>query len=256
MKRSSEAQAIEMIPVELITVVNPRVRNKKKFKEITSNIAEIGLKRPITVTRRNEADGVRYDLVCGQGRLEAYQVLGQLEIPALIVDADTDDCLVMSLVENLARRQQRAIDLLHDIQGLKRRGYSDTAISKKTGLTVEYVRGINRLLENSEHRLLRAVESGQMPVSVAVEISGASDEETQIVLQQAYEKNLLRGQRLVAAKRIIEQRRRRGKRLRINKGKREQTLSSNALIRAYREDVDRKRLLIRRQRAREIGLSS
>jgi ParB family chromosome partitioning protein len=246
MKRSSEAQAIEMIPVELITVVNPRVRNKKKFKEITSNIAEIGLKRPITVTRRNEADGVRYDLVCGQGRLEAYQVLGQLEIPALIVDADTDDCLVMSLVENLARRQQRAIDLLHDIQGLKRRGYSDTAISKKTGLTVEYVRGINRLLENSEHRLLRAVESGQMPVSVAVEISGASDEETQIVLQQAYEKNLLRGQRLVAAKRIIEQRRRRGKRLRINKGKREQTLSSNALIRAYREDVDRKRLLIRK----------
>ena len=29
----------------------------------------------------------------------------------------------MSLVENLARRQHRAIDLLHDIQGLKKRGY-------------------------------------------------------------------------------------------------------------------------------------
>src|SRR5580704_7319266 len=197
MKRSNEAQAVEMIPIELITVVNPRVRNKKIFKEIISNIAEIGLKRPITVTRRNEADGVRYDLVCGQGRLEAYQVLGQREIPALIVDADTDDCLVMSLVENLARRQQRAIDLLHDIQGLKRRGYSDTAISKKTGLNIAYVRGVIRLLEKGEHRLLRAVESGHIPVSIAVEIAGADDEELQIVLQQAYEKKLLRGQKLI-----------------------------------------------------------
>lgn len=249
MKRSNEAQAVEMIPIERITVVNPRVRNKKIFKEIISNIAEIGLKKPITVTRRDEADGVRYDLVCGQGRLEAYQVLGQSEIPALVVDADTEDCMVMSLVENLARRQHRAIDLLHDIQGLKRRGYSDTAISRKTGLNITYVRGVIRLLEKSEYRLLRAVEAGLIPVSIAVEIASASDEETQIVLQQAYENNLLRGQKLVAVKRLIEQRRRRGKGLQVNGRRREQTLSSNALIRAYREDVDRKRLLIRKAEA-------
>jgi ParB family chromosome partitioning protein len=118
MKGSHEAQAIEMIPIERITVINPRVRNKKIFKEIISNIAEIGLKKPITVTRRDESDGARYDLICGQGRLEAYQVLGQSEIPALVVDADTEDCMMMSLVENLARRQHRAIDLLCDIQGL------------------------------------------------------------------------------------------------------------------------------------------
>ena len=54
MKRREEAHAVEMIPVERITVINPRVRNKEKFKEIVSNIAELGLKRPITVTRRND----------------------------------------------------------------------------------------------------------------------------------------------------------------------------------------------------------
>jgi ParB family chromosome partitioning protein len=249
MKRSHHAQAVEMIPLDRITVINPRVRNKKIFKEIISNIAEIGLKKPITVTRRDEADGARYDLVCGQGRLEAYQVLGQSEIPALVVDADPEDCMVMSLVENLARRQHRAIDLLNDIQGLKRRGYSDTAISQKTGLHRTYVQGVNRLIEKSEHRLLRAVESGQIPVSIAVEIASASDEETQIVLQQAYEKKLLRGKKLIVAKRLIEQRQRRGKGLRINRNRPKQTLSSNALIRVYREDVDRKRLLIRKAEA-------
>jgi ParB family chromosome partitioning protein len=210
----------------------------------------LGLKKPITVTRRDDADGPRYDLVCGQGRLEAFQVLGQHEIPALVVDADTEDCLVMSLVENLARRQHRAIDLLHDIEGLKGRGYNDSTIARKTGLTIEYVRGVIRLLQKGEHRLLRAVESGQIPVSIAVDIAGANDAEMQGVLQQAYESKLLRGQKLIAARRIIEQRQRRGKGLRINgkmNGKRrERPLSSNALIRAYQEDVDRKRLLIRK----------
>ena len=122
---------------------------------------------------REDPDGARYDLVCGQGRLEAYQALGQHEIPAIVVEADTEDCMVMSLVENLARRQHRAIDLLHDIEGLKKRGYNETEIAAKTGLTIEYVRGVLRLLKHGEHRLLRAVEAGQIPVSVAVEIAAA-----------------------------------------------------------------------------------
>jgi ParB family chromosome partitioning protein len=177
MKKPRHIEAVEMIPIEGITVVNPRVRNKAVFKQITSNIAELGLKRPITVTRREGLNGSCYDLVCGQGRLEAYQVLGQREIPALVVDADAEDCLVMSLVENLARRQHRAIDLLHDIEGLKRRGYSDSAIARKTDLTIEYVKGVIRLLETNENRLLRAVESGLIPVSIAVEIAAATDED-------------------------------------------------------------------------------
>jgi ParB family chromosome partitioning protein len=248
MKRSAPDQKVELVPIERITVINPRVRNKKTFKEIVSNIAAIGLKKPITVTRRDHADGPRYDLVCGQGRLEAYQALGQCEIPALVIEADTEDCLVKSLVENLARRQHRAIDLLHDIQGMNRRGYNASDIARKTGLTLEYVRGVLRLLGKGEHRLLRSVESGQIPLSIAVAISDADDTEVQNVLQQAYENKLLRGRRLITAKRLVEQRRRRGKGLRVNGQwhKRDRTLSSNSLIRAYREDVDRKRLLIRK----------
>src|SRR5579871_466467 len=128
---------VQLVPVDAITVANPRARNRKTFNEIVSNIAAIGLKRPITVTRRASADGVRYDLVCGQGRLEAYKSLGQGSIPAFVVDADPETGLVMSLVENLARRQHRAIELLRDIRGMEERGYADAEIAKKTGLTAE-----------------------------------------------------------------------------------------------------------------------
>jgi len=242
-----DTPAIEMIPVNLITVINPRVRNKKIFREIVANIGEIGLKRPITVARRISSEGTRYDLVAGQGRLEAFQRLGQHEIPAIVVDADSEDCLVMSLVENLARRQHRAIDLLHDLEGLKQRGYTADAIAAKTGLSSEYVRAVINLFEKGEHRLLRAVGSGHIPVSVAMDIADSDDADVQQALQNAYESKLLRGRKLKAVKRLIEQRRRRGKGLRTDYRRREAgAVSSAALLRTYQEDVDKKRLLIRK----------
>jgi ParB family chromosome partitioning protein len=247
--KASPVPSVELVPVDLVTAVNPRVRDPRIFKEIVANIADLGLKKPITVTRRQHADGVRYELVCGQGRLEAYRLLGQSTIPALVVEADNDDSLVMSLVENCARRQHRAIDLLHDIEGLKRRGYSEQDIGRKTGLSIEYVRGVIRLLENAEHRLLQAVESGYMPVSIAVQIAEADDVGVQHALQQAYETKQLRGRKLLIAKRIIEQRRRRGKGFGTNGVKRQESVSSDTLVRAYRQDTDKKRVLVRKAEA-------
>jgi ParB family chromosome partitioning protein len=237
--------AVQLIPISLISIVNPRVRNKKSFRELVENIAALGLKKPITVTRREVEQSVRYDLVCGQGRLEAFVELGESEIPAFVIEGSVEDCMIKSLVENCARRQHQAIDLLHDIGGMKQRGYSDPEIAKKTGLSLEYVRGVGRLLAQGEQRLLRAVEVGHIPVSVAVQIADADDVGVQEALHQAYEKNLLRGRKLLIAKRIVESRRRRGRGIRssVDKGAK---LSSRSLVRAYREDTDRKRLLIRK----------
>jgi ParB family chromosome partitioning protein len=94
-----------------------------------------------------------------------------------------------------------------------------------------------------------------MPVSVAVLISQTEDNEVQNVLQQAYEEKLLRGQRLLAAKKLIEQRRRRGKGYKTGPRRVDGTpLSSNALLRAYRQDVDRKRVLIRKSNGTKARL--
>jgi ParB family chromosome partitioning protein len=41
-------------------------------------------------------DGKSYDLVCGQGRLEAFVALGQTEIPAIIKDASREECFLMA----------------------------------------------------------------------------------------------------------------------------------------------------------------
>jgi ParB family chromosome partitioning protein len=129
---------------------------------------------------------------------------------------------------------------------MKQRGYRESEIAQKTGLTVEYVRNVIRLLETGEERLLRAVEAGTIPVSVAVEIAMADDAGVQRILQQAYEKKLLRGSKLVAVKRLIEQRRRRGKGMCTTSHQRELPLSVTTLLRTYRDNTDKKRMIVRK----------
>lgn len=245
------AQRVEMIPLDRITVVNPRLRNKRVFKTIVSNIAEVGLKRPITVTQRQGEDGPLYDLVCGQGRLEAFRLLEQERVPALIVAADPEDCLVASLVENCARRQHSAVDLLQDISGMKERGYTDSEIAQRTGLTQTYITSILRLIEKSERRLLRAVEAGYLPISVAMEICETDDHGAQAALHSAYEQNLLRGRDLIAARKLVDLRKRAGKTGTLPGPRAAPRVTSDGLVKAFKEDTERKRSLVRRaQQAR------
>src|SRR5690606_37544447 len=109
------------------------------------NIESVGLKRPVTVRRRPGQDGERYDLICGEGRLEAFRMLGATEIPAVLVEAEESDCLVMSLVENIARRQHRPIDIMHEIGSLHRRSYTDAEIATKIGCTPSWVNMVVQL---------------------------------------------------------------------------------------------------------------
>src|SRR6185295_11800749 len=162
---------VKAVPIAAVTVLNPRSRNKRVFQELVSSIAHLGLKKPITVAERTDGSG--YDLVCGQGRLEAFVSLGETEIPAVVIQASHEDCFVMSLVENLARRNHSPLDLMRSIGELRKRGYTISQIAAKTDFSDEYVHAICFLLEHGEERLLAAVDRGMIPPAVATEIARA-----------------------------------------------------------------------------------
>lgn len=253
---SETVPIVQMIPVNQINVLNPRSRNKTVFQSIVSNISNLGLKRPITVARRIEAtEGKPYDLVCGQGRLEAFIALGQSEIPAIVKEASREDCFLMGLVENVARRQIRPIELLREINNLKSRGYSTTEIAQKIDIHKSYVAGIIHLLKNGEERLLYAVEKGRIPLSVAMQIASTDEEGIQRALCQAYEDKTLRGRKLLTVRRIIELRKANGKR--SNHGVRRKNdglQSADALVRVYRQEVDRQKLMVKKSQLAEHRL--
>ncbi len=241
---------IEMIPISRIKILNPRARNKRQHREIVNNIEMIGLKRPITVSREDGPNGPRYDLVCGEGRIEAFQMLGQTEIPAVVIEANENKCLMMSLAENIARRMHRPIDLIQEIGALHMRGYSETIIAKKIGVTSSWVNMIVLLLKRGEERLVAAVETGLIPITLAMEISHAETEETQNLLLDAYESGQLRGKKLAAVRRMLDIRMRNRSKTPFSqphvKKVTSRKITANDLMQTYQREVEKQRILVKK----------
>lgn len=242
--------AVSLVPIDRIEVLSSRDRNIKIFEEIVDNIRHIGLKKPITVTQRDSEDGEpRYLLVCGEGRLNAFRILGETYIPALVVDVSDEDVFIMSLAENIARRGYRPLEILADIEVLRKRGYSAEVIIEKTGLSTKYVKDIVFLLEKGEERLIEGVQRGTIPLTTALEIARASESqpsgETNLgdLLQEAYENGQLRGRQIIEAKRLIEKRETYGPSSRLA-GRFKPPASSYSLVRTYQKEVERQRKMV------------
>lgn len=243
----TDAPEIKMISVNAITILNPRARNKRVFQELVTSIEHLGLKKPITVSQRPGRP--RYDLVCGQGRLEAFIALDQDQIPAIVIDASEDDCFVMSLVENLARRQHTPLELVRAIGSLRERGYTINEVAAKVDFSPEYVGAICYLLENGEEKLISAVERGIIPHTVAMEIARCKDSDVQRALAQAYEEKAIPGNQVLAIRQIIEQRNASGKGVNHKRhfpGRNQKPITTDSLIRSLQRETERQRSLVRR----------
>jgi ParB family chromosome partitioning protein len=237
-----------MIPLEQIRVLNPRVRNQRQHQEIIDNIGRIGLKRPIAVTRRKQPDGVsQYDLVCGQGRLEAFQSLGYGKIPAVLVEVTESDCLVMSLVENIARRPHKAIDLMREVEALHDRGYTDAQIGEKIGVGSSWANAIVVLLKRGEERLVAAVEAGLIPLGLATMLAKLDDGEGQLALADAYAEGKLRGRKLAIVKQLLVRRANSAKLPAPHSGSRnERKVSSSEMLHVYEREVAKQQILMKK----------
>ena len=249
MKPEHRSSEVRLIPIDLIDVLNTRDRNKRIFDEIVGNIKAIGLKKPITVTPRPQSDGtMRYLLVCGEGRINAFRALGEINIPALVVEVSDEDAFIMSLVENIARRQSRPLEILAGIKQLHDKGYSPKVIATKTGLHAQYVVGMLTLLQQGEERLLVAVEKGRVPLNAALTIVGAGDDDKalQAALQEAYESGKLRGRQLMAARRVIERRQTLGHAVGRGKSRKMTDISTSSLVRTYQKEVERQKIIVRK----------
>lgn len=244
-------EKILQVPIVQIRVGNPRTRNKIKWQAIVASIKALGLKKPVTICSRqpDENDGRLYDLVCGQGRLEAFVALGESTIPAVTVEASAADRHLMSLIENIARRPSSNKTIYFEVRRLLDAGKDGPAIAKKLGIDRSYIHGIVRLVEKGEAKLIEAVEAGRLPISVAIEIASGDNGSIQRALMEGYEAGIIRGSKLLAARRLIEERtaKREGRAAPVAK-----PLSGTALANLYKQRVrDQQRLVHKADQASE-----
>jgi ParB family transcriptional regulator, chromosome partitioning protein len=248
---------VTLISADRLRVLNPRTRNPLFFSQLVENIAMVGLKRPISVAHGgNDQDGDWYEVLCGQGRLEALKHLGETMIPCCIFDAPQVDRFLISLTENIARRRHTVEELLSGIQVLRTRGYSAEQIARKTNLDASYVCSILHLLDNGEQRLVRAVEKRTVPIWLAVEISRASSEDIQKALLEAYEQGTLKGEQLLRVRKLISKREALGKAFNAKPAsiREDDKPTPQKLLRIYKTEVRRQQINIQKARIQEERL--
>ncbi|MDD5155418.1 MAG: ParB/RepB/Spo0J family partition protein [Candidatus Omnitrophica bacterium] len=78
----------------------------QSMEELTQSIREKGIIQPVLVRRR----GDYYELIAGERRFRAAKLLNIKEIPVIIRDAEDEDSLELSLIENIQRQDLNPIE--------------------------------------------------------------------------------------------------------------------------------------------------
>ena len=248
---------VQLIPIDRIRILNPRHRDQSKFALIVQSIKNLGLKKPIQVSLRaeNEDEGPGYDLVCGQGRIEAFRALGFTEIPAVVVEISKEDRLLRSLAENMARRNPAPGEILTEVERLKKEGLTLHEISARIDVDTTTINGLLALKRSGEQRLLDAALSGRIPVSVAVEIARTDGIEMQRELLKACESRQLTKAALRMIRRVMDRRRLIGKQ-RGNgpRNPKPTRTSAESLVNVFRRESQKQRLMVKKARVCDAKL--
>ncbi len=129
-------------------------------------------------------------------------------------------------------------------------------IADKTGLTYGYVKQVCQLLEAGEARLLISVEAGKIPLNIAIIISRAEGAALQSALAAAYESGQIKGNQLLAARRLVEQRRLRGKGNHPDPRKKTTAdISPRMLVNTINNEITRHRDIVRKAERTSRDLS-
>jgi ParB family chromosome partitioning protein len=211
--RSMAQRDYQMIRVDQIRVVNARNREKQQFQENVRSINEVGLYKPIMVNRRNLPSTGLYDLICGQGRLQAHIQLRKTHIAADVLDIDESRAHLMTLGENIARTPPQTIEFARALKEMRDYGIDWKELSAITGKPVEYLRNYIRLIEQGEERLVKGVEDGVFGLVFAMSVAQSTDRSIQHLLMDAFDNGIVNTTNLPRIRKIIEDRVEKGKTL-------------------------------------------
>jgi len=129
-------------------VPNPS-QPRKTFREgelasLAASIREQGILQPLVVRRRQDG----YELIIGERRWRAAQLVGLEEVPAVILDATDRSVIEMALVENVQRAELNPIELAEAFQMLvEDEGMTQEEVGRRVGLERSSVANHLRLLE-------------------------------------------------------------------------------------------------------------
>jgi ParB/RepB/Spo0J family partition protein len=169
--------------------------NEEKMAQLVESIRQHGVRVPISVRPDKGNKDQPYILIDGERRLRAVKRLydeGMADPPAIpcVVDhVDEDEAFINSAISNLERADINAAEEASIVQRLERIGRTPKEIAVICSRTTQWVS--QRLAVASGSKALKnAVEEGDLPVDVALQVVRHVPEEKQAeVVEEALKKS-------------------------------------------------------------------
>lgn len=167
------------IPMEKVDAnpKQPRISfDQEALEELASSIRTLGLIQPITVRK---IAGGRYEIISGERRFKACQMVGMSMIPAYIREADDQGMLEMAIVENIQRENLDPIETALSFQRLMDEcSLTQEAMADRVGKKRASVANTLRLLKLSA-KIQHDLKVGLLSVGHAKVLLGLPDAATQ-----------------------------------------------------------------------------
>lgn len=155
------ARSLFLLPIDSIWP-NPdqprRTFSREELQELTLSIAQVGLIQPLTVRPAPEG----YELISGERRLRACQLLGLREVPCIVERVDAEKSALVALVENVQRSD---LSFWEEADGYRRLisvyGLSREDLCRRIGKSPAFLSNKLRLLKLSP-AVRAAAETGNL----------------------------------------------------------------------------------------------
>ena len=187
----NDGKNIKTIPVEQIKPGPWQARKNfdaNDLEDLSNSIKSKGILSPILVTQSNDKNVSSYDLIAGERRWRAAQMAKIHEVPCIVVnDVDANSASVMSLIENIQRKDLNAIE---EAQGLNelinQHNYTQESAGKIVGKSRVYITNSLRLLKLSE-KILSLIKDNKLSAGHARLLIGREDavEIAQIIIKDS-----------------------------------------------------------------------
>ncbi|WP_290586085.1 ParB/RepB/Spo0J family partition protein [Alicyclobacillus sp.] len=160
--------------------------NEEKLEELAQSIREHGIIQPLIV-RRSAVRG--YDIVAGERRFRAAQMVGLTSVPVVVRDLSDVELMEIAVIENLQREDLNPIEIAEAYQNLMdRSGMTQEELARRVGQSRSHVANMLRLLHLPDD-VRRMVSNGKLTMGharalLAVEDAGRLTELVQRVTEE------------------------------------------------------------------------
>ncbi len=171
-------ERVQRVPLDRIRPCSLQPRkdfSAEALRELADSIREQGIVQPLIVRER----GGHFELIAGERRWRAAQLLQLPEVPIIVRQADDRAVLELALIENLQRENLNAIEEAHGYEQLAGQfQLTQEEIAVKVGKSRAVVANALRLLKLPQV-VQNFVREGRLSVGHAKVILGLSDEKKQ-----------------------------------------------------------------------------